>query len=111
MTRWLFLTALLATVGCYSPKLYDGALRCATGPSPCPDGWHCAVDRACWQNGHDPPRPPAHLTEAAGAGVNISDANNTLTLSIGQPLGGTAKPVAPSDHTMQFGVIRDATSP
>jgi hypothetical protein len=50
------------------------------------------------------------LTEAGGAGVNISDANNNLTLSIGQPLGGTAKPVNPNDHTMQFGVMRDTTS-
>jgi len=40
--------------GCFSPTIGNGELQCASGPTPCPSGFHCAVDQTCWKHGQDP---------------------------------------------------------
>ena len=100
---------IFIAAGCYAPSYRDGNLRCAEGPTPCPDGYYCAVTQTCWQNGHAPPRPPAPLTAATGGAVKVGgDGTHEISLSVGQPLVGSA--AATGDHTIQFGVMRGAVS-
>jgi hypothetical protein len=106
----------LALGACFSPKYTDGSLHCTPNPNDprpgqgtCPDGYHCAVTNTCWALGHNPPRPPAHFTAAGGGAVNVSaPMTHAATLSVGQPLATTAQ--AAGDHTIQFGLLRDAVS-
>jgi hypothetical protein len=108
MRTCLLLLALFAG-GCFSPKYKSGDLHCEAGATPCPDGFHCAVDGTCWQNGHDPPRRPAHLTAAGGGGVSVQVPNSHRAgLSCGQPLTGS--PSAAGNHTVQFGLLRSAVT-
>jgi hypothetical protein len=95
--------------GCFAPSYHDGHLHCGGGGGGCPDGYHCAVDATCWRDGNDPPRPPVHLTAGGGAGPLLTTGSNQVTLSIGQPLGGSAVPASTDAHSMQLGVLRDAT--
>jgi hypothetical protein len=44
----------LVLAGCFSPSYHSGGVACGHGTQPCPDGYHCAVDRLCWKNGEDP---------------------------------------------------------
>lgn len=107
----LVLLIAVAAGGCFSPSYRDGDLRCAAGSGrACPDGFHCAVDGACWRDGRDPPRPPAHLTTAGGADPHLADGNYSLGVSIGQPLGGSARSANAGDHVLQLGVMHDAVS-
>jgi hypothetical protein len=43
----------LLLVGCYSPSYHNGHLQC-TSSGECPEGYHCAADNTCWQEGHNP---------------------------------------------------------
>jgi hypothetical protein len=108
--RALPILIMLFGSGCFAPDYHDGHLACALTPAPCPDGYHCAVDRRCWRDGRDPPRPPAHLTAAGGGGLHAADSRYDLTFMIGQPLAGRAVPPTVGEHTAQFGVLFDATS-
>ena len=51
----LIAAVLAAAVGCYSPEIGDGTLRCASGDV-CPRGFSCGQDRRCW---HAPDAGPA----------------------------------------------------
>jgi hypothetical protein len=105
----MFLTGL---GGCFSPKYSNGTLHCAAGPTPCPDGYYC-TNGTCWQNGQKPPRPPVHIATGAGAGISIKDGMATdhgATIMIGVPLSTTAKPAVATDHTVQFGLMRNAVT-
>ena len=109
--RFILTFVLLAGGGCYSPKYHSGDLKCAAGPTPCPDGYHCAITHTCWKNGHEPPRLPGHFAPGAGGAVNITSANSHHgTLSIGQPLAGAARSSSPTDHTIEFGIVRDTVT-
>jgi hypothetical protein len=55
MQRLLVIAAL--TMGCYSPNVPNGKLKCSTD-NKCPDGFHCAADGTCWKNGQDPMPSP-----------------------------------------------------
>jgi hypothetical protein len=48
--------ALASTLlfGCFSPKIQSGQLKCGAAAHPCPDGFYCAGDGTCWQNGSAP---------------------------------------------------------
>jgi hypothetical protein len=100
--------------GCFAPSYVDGNLRCADGATPCPDGYYCAITHAgqpgsCWRNGHAPPRPAAPVTVSAGGAVGVtSPQSHGLSISVGQPLVGSAS--AAGDHTLQLGVMRGAVS-
>jgi hypothetical protein len=48
------LVAALALVGCFAPKFQNGQLKCGAGAHPCPDGYTCAKNDTCWQNGTSP---------------------------------------------------------
>jgi hypothetical protein len=52
MIRFLGI-GLIALVGCYSPSVPNGDLKCSSGGK-CPEGFHCATDGKCWKNGQDP---------------------------------------------------------
>ena len=115
VSRWnscIFVLAItLLSSSCFAPSYGDGGLRCADGPTPCPDGYYCAVTATCWRNGHAPPRPPAPLTTASAGAVRVGGAaggSHNLDISIGQPLVGSA--AADGDHTIQFGIMRNAVS-
>jgi hypothetical protein len=110
--RFTFVFLLGAAAGgCFSPTYRDGDLHCAVDTTvACPDGFHCAVDNRCWRDGRDPPRPPAHLTTAGGGDPHLADGNYSLGLSVGQPLGGSARSAHPTDHVLQLGVMHDALS-
>jgi hypothetical protein len=111
MRSTLVLLVVVGSAGCFSPSYRDGELHCAAAVSPaCPDSFHCAVDSRCWRDGHDPPRPPAHLTTAGGGDPHLADGNYQLGLSVGQPFGGTARSANANDHVLQLGVLRDAVS-
>jgi hypothetical protein len=62
---WL---ASLALAGCFAPSYDNDHLACASGERPCPDGYHCAADDRCWQNGSNPPAPDL-LGSAASDGM------------------------------------------
>jgi hypothetical protein len=99
----------LALTGCFAPSYRDGDLVCADGPTRCPDGYYCAVTKTCWRNGHAPPRPPIHITAGTGGAVDVTAAGaHQMTISVGQPLVGTAS--ATGDHTLQLGLVRSAVS-
>ena len=111
----------LALAGCFQPSYHNGDLVCATGGTPCPDGYHCASDKTCWQNGQDPTGSSAdmagedlaspavdggHLgifTTSCGGAVNASGAKHSISFSVGQKVSGVA---AGSAHSVQLGVLR-----
>jgi hypothetical protein len=105
----LLLLFSIAAVGCFSPQYKDGDLHCAPTTMVCPDGYHCAVTGTCYKDGHNPPRPPGHFTAAGGGAVDVKAAGtHQVTLSVGQPLASSAS--AMGDHTVQFGILRDAVT-
>src|SRR5262249_8424684 len=56
---------LLALSGCYAPTIVDGTIRCAP-ENICPDGYSCAGDGTCYQNGHLPQVVKPQLVVAGG---------------------------------------------
>jgi hypothetical protein len=112
----------LALGGCFQPSYHNGGLVCATGGTPCPDGYHCAGDNTCWQNGQDPdlgasgpadlagtgPVDGGHIvvtTTSSGGGVNVTGAKHSVSFTVGQKTSGTASGAA---HSVQVGVLRGA---
>jgi hypothetical protein len=61
-TALLLLTLVVA--GCFSPSYPNGALQCASGDKPCPDGYHCNSG-ACWKEGTDPDLATSAPTDLA----------------------------------------------
>ena len=53
-SRFLVVFAFVLAAGCGKLKIGNGQLRCSVADAQCPDGYHCASDRACWKNGQDP---------------------------------------------------------
>jgi hypothetical protein len=65
--RLLALAALLAS-SCYSPSFENGRSLCSPDGQ-CPDGYFCAADNHCYQNGTTPP----DLTMAAPEDLSMPD--------------------------------------
>lgn len=42
--------------GCLRAHPPNGAILCGAPEKACPDGYHCAFDGTCWQDGQDPPQ-------------------------------------------------------
>jgi hypothetical protein len=76
-TLWLASVLALLATGCFSPTYHNGNLNC-TASDECPENYHCAEDRTCWQNGSDPdarpPLPDADTTAAPEIGADTRDA-------------------------------------
>ena len=49
----VLLAGALLLAGCVKVNPADGAFTCGAGGA-CPDGYHCAADNRCWNNGHEP---------------------------------------------------------
>jgi hypothetical protein len=104
----------LGAAGCFAPTYPDGQLQCAPVTLQCPEGFNCVANgttATCYKNGHEPPRPPVHLTMGAGGAIKVSDGmagDHTTTIAIGVPLSTSAKPAMPTDHTIELGVMRNA---
>jgi hypothetical protein len=64
-TRTLLGLVLLCLCACYAPTITDGTIRCAPS-NVCPDGYSCAMDGACYQNGHVPQTAAPELLVAGG---------------------------------------------
>jgi hypothetical protein len=134
--RTCLLLVSLASLGCFSPKYDSGQFKCSPGSHPCPDGYCCASDNTCWQNGKFPPdmSPPAsidmagmpaldmtilsydmaftsplvHVSVGGGAGIAAQVAGtHRATFSVGQPIAG---PSPGTNHQVQFGVLRGTTA-
>jgi hypothetical protein len=106
----------LALAGCFQPSYHNGGLVCSRGGTQCPDGYHCAGDNTCWQNGQDPvdlggrldmtPVDGGHiaiLTTSCGGAVNATGAKHSISVSVGQKTSGVAAGAA---HSVQLGVLR-----
>jgi hypothetical protein len=70
-TKPLLVWLLSCLCGCYAPTIGDGMIRCAPG-NVCPDGYACAVDGACYQNGHSPPGAAPQLVAAGGSLASVA---------------------------------------
>jgi hypothetical protein len=51
--RAIAIIALSCSAGCFAPDYGNGELLCASDGT-CPEGYHCASDRACWRDGTGP---------------------------------------------------------
>jgi len=51
--RGLTLVFCSLVAGCFAPDVTNGGLSCGADDH-CPPGFHCASDKTCWSNGHDP---------------------------------------------------------
>jgi len=128
--RRLVALAALTLAGCFSPSYHSGGVACSAGTQPCPDGYHCALDRFCWKNGEDPDlataSPPddlstvgdmvlrpdfagfdgGHIVQAitaSGGAVRAVGSTHSVTLSVGQKTSGVA---TGSAHQLQLGILR-----
>jgi hypothetical protein len=96
------LAVMVLAAGCFSPHYENGKLACAAEPHQCPDGYHCAIDHACWY-GHDDPRPShtVRLVLGAGGGDVASEQYRAIT-SFGQLAGESG---AAGGHSVEFGIL------
>jgi hypothetical protein len=104
IARWVLVG--IVAVGCYSPKVPDGKLKCSTSGNKCPEGFFCAPDGTCWKNGHQPTttmdmsQPPDMAKNVGGAlpphagssvvsgAVTAKSENYKIIMTTGAPPGG-----------------------
>jgi hypothetical protein len=98
----LVAAAALAAVTCtYSGFAPNGAQRCAAvGLKRCADGYHCAVDETCWQDGSDPP-PRADAAARADALFDAAERDGAGDASVrdARAAGDVGQPDAAVDGT------------
>jgi hypothetical protein len=67
--RAALLCALLASVGCFRPKILPGGFRCGDGGNPCPDSFTCDKSiGSCIPNGSDAGAPTGGTGGKGGQG-------------------------------------------
>jgi len=95
----LFGSFATIAAGCYRPSIAQGGFKCATGKTPCPDGFHCVMpNNLCFEGDAGPPAPAC-------------DASQPVSICQTEPAAGqTCNPMCQTNCTCGFcGVVSGAT--